>query len=435
MLRRQRATGARRRRVSARWRVVGALSISETVSWGILYYAFAVLLVPMQAEVGLSAAQLTGAFSLALVVSSASGVLVGRHLDGHPPRALMTAGSIGGVLAVVAWSRIDSIAAIYAVWAGIGVVMSMVLYEPAFTILAKRFPDAAERRRAMTTLTLVGALASFIFLPLTQALTQVYGWRDALLVLAAVLAVTTVPLHFLCLPGTERGDGGAPRAHQRPASTARGSISAGRALRSASFWLLSAAFFLATLTTVAMMVHSVSILLERGNDLAFAAFVVGLGGASQIPGRLLFGTIAARWPRWIATATPFALIGLGIATVAALQSRSAIITGMALLGAGNGMTTLARATAIADLYGGGAYGTIAGVAGAMTKLARAAGPLAAALLAAAAGYTVLLWILVATAGFATLLAVCVEVRAASESAAAPAGPQEPAHLQRCPVPT
>jgi pimeloyl-ACP methyl ester carboxylesterase len=50
---------------------------------------------------------------------------------------------------------------------------------------------------------------------------------------------------------------------------------------------------------------------------------------------------------------------------------------------GNGMATLARATSIADLYGAGAYGAIAGTAAALTTGARAAGPAAAALIAAA----------------------------------------------------
>ena len=52
------------------WGIVGALSVTETVSWGILYYAFAVFLVPMQRDLGYSAAQLTGALSLALGVSA-----------------------------------------------------------------------------------------------------------------------------------------------------------------------------------------------------------------------------------------------------------------------------------------------------------------------------------------------------------------------------
>ena len=71
---------------------------------------------------------------------------------------------------------------------------------------------------------------------------------------------------------------------------------------------------------------------------------------------------------------------------------------------GNGMATLARATAIADLYGAAAYGTIASVAGGMTTAARAAGPFAAAVYAAAVGYTALLWTLVGLAAVAALLA-------------------------------
>ena len=48
---------------------------------------------------------------------------------------------------------------------------------------------------------------------------------------------------------------------------------------------------------------------------------------------------------------------------------------------GNGMTTLARATLIADRYGAGSYGTIGGVAAFFTTGARAGGPVAAAVYA------------------------------------------------------
>jgi MFS family permease len=152
------------------WAIVGALSVTETVSYGILYYAFAAFLVPMQADLGMTAAQLTGAFSLALLVSALAGVAVGRYLDRHSPRGLMAIGSLVGVILVLAWSQAQTALAFYAIWAAIGVVMAAVLYEPAFTVLAKHFPQPAERRRAMTAMTLVAALASFVFLPLSQAL-------------------------------------------------------------------------------------------------------------------------------------------------------------------------------------------------------------------------------------------------------------------------
>jgi MFS family permease len=73
-------------------------------------------------------------------------------------------------LLVVAWSQVHGLVAFYLVWAGLGLVMAAILYEPAFVVLAKWFPQPDERRRAMTALTLVAALASFIFLPLSQAL-------------------------------------------------------------------------------------------------------------------------------------------------------------------------------------------------------------------------------------------------------------------------
>ena len=369
------------------WAIVGALSITETVSWGILYYAFAAFLVPMQRELDASAAQLTGAFSLALAVSALAGVFVGRHLDRHSPRTLMTAGSIAGAGLVVAWSQVHGLVAFYALWFAIGLVMAAVLYEPAFTVLAKHFHDAPERRRAMTAMTLVAALASFIFLPLSQALIDAYGWRDALLVLAVVLAVVTVPLHGLVL-----------RPAAAPTREPAPSAPAGAVLRSSPFWLLSGAFVLAALATIAMTVFAIPFLLERGHSPAFAAFAVGLIGVSQIPGRVLFARLHAE--PW----NVFALIGLGVAVVVAFDSTAAVLIGLVLLGMGNGMATLSRATAIADLYGAAAYGTIASVAGGVNTAARAAGPFLAAVYATVVGYTGLLWTLVALAVVAALLA-------------------------------
>ena len=96
----RRAALRTRRRRSRAWAIVGALSVTETVSWGILYYAFAAFLAPMRAELGLSTAELTGAFSLGLLVAGVAGIAVGRYLDRHSPRLLMTAGSIAGVALV-----------------------------------------------------------------------------------------------------------------------------------------------------------------------------------------------------------------------------------------------------------------------------------------------------------------------------------------------
>ena len=372
------------------WTIVGALSVTEVVSWGVLYYAFAVFLVPMQRELGYSQAELTGAFSLALLVAGVAGIGVGRFLDRHSPRGLMTAGSVAGVLLVLAWSQVEGLAAFYALWVGIGLVMAAVLYEPAFTVLAKWFEDPAERTRAMTTLTLIAGISSFIFLPLGQALIDAHGWRDALVILAVILAVVTVPLHALVL---RRGPGTDDETPAAPASAV---------VRSAAFWLLASAFFLASVAAFAMIVQAIPFLLEEGHGAGFAAFAVGLMGASQIPGRLVFGLFNLRLP------AVFALVAIGIAVIVSVNGTLAVLAGMVVLGMGSGMAILARATVIADRYGAAEYGAIAGVMASVTTAARAVGPIAGAAWASVVGYGPLLWTLAAIAAVAVVLAVVAD---------------------------
>ncbi|WP_279581407.1 MFS transporter [Fodinicola feengrottensis] len=88
-------TNARRR-----WALVG-LCVTEITSWGVMFYAFPVLSPSITAHTRWPATVVTAAFSVGLVISAFSGIAAGRWLDQHGPRALMTAGSILGVVAMV----------------------------------------------------------------------------------------------------------------------------------------------------------------------------------------------------------------------------------------------------------------------------------------------------------------------------------------------
>ncbi|WP_181958167.1 MFS transporter, partial [Nonomuraea mesophila] len=96
----------------------------------------------------------------------------------------------------------------------LGVASAMVLYEAAFAVIVAWF-DATRRARALLAVTVVAGFASSIFLPLTGLLVEVYGWRPALVALAAGYALVAVPLHWLAV----RGAGARPR---RPARDRRG---------------------------------------------------------------------------------------------------------------------------------------------------------------------------------------------------------------------
>ena len=157
-----------------------------------------------------------------------------------------------------------------------------------------------------------------------------------------------------------------------------------------------------------MIVQAIPFLLDRGHGTSFAAFAVGLMGASQIPGRFLFAVLGARLPSGSAIPSVFALVAVGIVLIVAVPGTVAVLTGMVVLGMGNGMALLARATVIADRYGPAAYGAIAGVAASVTTGARAAAPVAAAVWASIVGYDGLLWTLAGLAGLAVLLGARAE---------------------------
>src|SRR5688500_11048150 len=107
---------------------VRALAVTDTISWWIVYYSFTVFIAPMERELGWSRAELSGGFSLALLVMGVMAYPVGGWVDKHGARMLMTAGSISAALLVVAWSRVTTLPAFYAIWAGLGVCAATVLY-------------------------------------------------------------------------------------------------------------------------------------------------------------------------------------------------------------------------------------------------------------------------------------------------------------------
>jgi MFS family permease len=388
------------------WTIVAVLAVTETISWGVLYYAFAVFLPSMQHELGWSKTELTGAFSLALATSALAAFPVGHWLDRHSPRPLMTLGSLGGALLVLAWSQVHALLLFYLIWVGIGLAMACVLYEPAFTVVTKWF--RARRRQALTAVTLVGGWASFVFSPLSNRLIEAQGWRHALITLAVILAAATVPLHALFLrpaPAHDEEERAEFVAGHLPAAVLEPQVAAEVAIGSRSFWYLTTAFVISSFAISAVGIHLIPYLLAGGHSTAFAAFAAGLMGVMQVPGRLVFAAAARFLPRRHEVPAVFLLQGVGLAVLAATASVGGVLVAVSLFGMGNGMATLVRATAIADAYGSTSYGSIAGAAAACATGARAIAPVAAAALYVAfSGYKPLLWLLVVGSALAAFAA-------------------------------
>jgi predicted MFS family arabinose efflux permease len=377
--------------------LVAALAVTTTAGYGVLYYAFGVLLGPMSADLGIPTATAAGALTLAVLTTGAMSVPVGRWLDARGGRGLMTGGALLGATAVLAWSRASTVAELYGVFALIGVASAMVLYEPAFAVVVATVRPA-RRAGALLTVTLVGGLASTIFMPLTGQLNAHLGWRHTLQVLAIVYGLLAVPLHAVALPRA-----GAVR---RPARHSR-RLSVSRALRDRGFWLVTAAFVLSGGALGTVSVHLVLFLTRAGHPAARAAALAGLLGLLSVTGRVLL-TALRRWLP-VATVTAAVLVLQGIA-IAALPAVGGTVAGatvcIVVIGLGFGLAAIATPAILLERYGPDGYGTVAGTLAAPVLVARATAPAGAAVLAGLAGYRpVMLTIAAMAGGAATCLLI------------------------------
>lgn len=353
------------------WATVAALGLAQIISWGSFYYAFALLLAPLGARLQAEPAGVVGAFSLALLVTGLLSAPAGAWIDRHGGRGLMTAGSLAGALLLALLSQVQSLPQLYLVWAGLGAVMAATLYDPAFAVLARLFRQGP--RKAITVLTLFGGFASTVFWPLTQALIAGLGWQTALWVLAALNLLVCAPLHALFLPA-----GGTATVHARTAP-ARGGLAT--LLRQPSFAWLCAAFTANTLVFSALAVHLIGLLGTRGLTPAQAAWVGACIGPMQVLGRLLEYLFLVRWRPSRLGALSLWLLPVSLGALLASQGLSPLLALFALCyGAGNGMMTIVRGALPSELYGRLGYGLVNGALATPVLLAKAGGPLGAALL-------------------------------------------------------
>lgn len=371
-------TGAPASRVFHGWRIVAAFAVTQTIGYGTLYYAFAVLLHPVAADLHTTPATVTGAFTVAILAWAAAAIPVGRWLDRHGGRALMTTGSLAGAALLVAWSQVRTVWQLYVVFGALGIAMAMALYDAATAVIVAWF-DTARRDRAILAMIVVAGFASTIFMPLTGLLEARHGWRATLLVLAALYAAVAVPLHSLVV---RRPAGSGRASAARPAVTVRGD---------ARFWCLAVAFVAHSAAMTAMTVHLVGFLTARGHPTTFAAAVAGLLGVLSVAGRLLLTGAGRRLPLATVVAAVFAVQAAAALLLPFVAgSRVGAIAGVTAFGVGFGVASLAAPALLADRYGTAGYATIAGTLNTPVTLVKSVAPLAAAGLAGSAGYGVTL---------------------------------------------
>jgi MFS family permease len=384
------------------WALAWRLAGGQIVAWGVLYYTFTVVVGPMQAATGWPRTFLNAGLSLGLLAWGGLAIPFGAWIQRRGGRELMAITSAAGGLGFMLMGITTSRSLYLVAWLGIGAGMAGMLYDTAFAVITRAF--GPEYRRGITLITLVGGFASTVFIPLAQFAVDHLGWQHAVVLLGGLQIVVGAPLHWLGVPRQERTGRREPatpgtarwqawwREFRRDVSDPR---FVGLAL-----WLTG---YSAAITGLIFQI--VPALQALRVDNATIVEALACFGPMQVLGRFALTTRGNHFSTLRVGGWAMATLVVGVLILLVAPPRLPwLIVYAAITGAGNGITTIVRGTAVAEVFGRERYAELNGALSAPGVVAKAASPLVLAAMWSWAGdprlvfYGALALLLVAVAG-------------------------------------
>ncbi|MGE0768568.1 MAG: MFS transporter [Hyphomicrobiaceae bacterium] len=360
--------------VAPRWHpspmaiAVNALGITQITAWGTSYYCLGVLASPIGSDLGWSRGFVFLGFTVSVLMMALTSPWIGRLIDRVGARIVMSVGSLVIALGLLLLSWVTQQWMYIAVWALIGIGMRCSLYDAAFAALVQVAP--ARGRQAISFLTLYGAFASSVFWVAGHYLEEAMGWRQALLVFAALNLTVCLPLHWFGLAQRE--------AQVAPAEAVSGGVGSGvlegRA-RTVAMWLFALVMSLNGFVFGIVSVQLVPLLEAAGLATAAAVWLASMKGVAQFVGRIVeisFGR----------NLSPMAIGRISIAVVpisfvllhVSHGSLSVLLLFTLLMGASQGVLTIVRGAVPLALFGAKGYGAVLGFIATPVLFVSAASP-------------------------------------------------------------
>jgi predicted MFS family arabinose efflux permease len=365
---------------------------------------FGVLLGAISADFGWSRGQLALAYSLFSLTSTLAMPLIGRLVDRNGARRIVIGCVVSFAVLTSLLGLVTQLWQFYALFVLLGIISGGTSSLPYFKVLVRAF---AERRGLALGLANSGtAIGNVLFPFVAFKLNEAFGWRATYLALGIGVAVITVVVMLAGL--RERELAPAEQLAARTSAGAEPSLTLSEAMSTPQFWLIGAAFFVATTALVGYFIHLVPLMKDRGLAPETAALAASTFGGAQFFGRLCTGFLLDRLPSvlvvtglWLLAALSFVLLWAGVAGVTLFVC--AALAGLAFGGEGDVLAYFAS-----RLFGPDSFGRIYSVLLMINLLGGVAGPwLFGVAFDATGSYTTILGATALTTAFAVALILCV----------------------------
>lgn len=270
------------------WVIVAAGSLLGCVAIGALF-SLAVFLQPMSEATGWSRTGISTTMTIDFLVMGVAAFGWGALSDRFGPRLVVLSGTLLLGLGLVLASRATSLLQFQLIYGIVVGAAAGAVFAPMIATVTGWF----DKRRSLAV-SLVSAgmgVAPLTVAPFAQWLIQSYDWRTSFLVIGIASWILLIPAALLVRAAPTAAEGAAPGA---PAEGGE-ELTAGRALRSPQFIVLSLTFFLCCAAHSGPIFHVVSYALSCGLPAMTAVTIYSAEGIAGLAGRLLFGVLGDRY--------------------------------------------------------------------------------------------------------------------------------------------
>jgi len=355
------------------WLVVGSVAATNFVVMGPSIGTIGIFFTPLIKQFGWSREQVSMMATAFLFAMGVVNPLVGWLLDRIPARIPMSIGAAAAGAAFLLASRVNSLGALIACYALIGLGVGASTITPGLIVAANWFSG---QRGLAIGITIAGAgLGGCVLPPLVSHLIALYGWRATMVCIGVPMFVLALPLILLIIRTRPEGAGSEEQA------AAASGLELGAALRALPFWLLVAMQLGFTVAFAGAYFHMVPFLIGTGYSAQTAAFIFGAQAAVSLPGYLVLGTLADRFGAKPVLAGALVVQAVSMMLLLAIAGHY-FTTGLTVIfvvtyGLTVGSGTALGAVLLAEALGLRSYGALSGIIGLIATVGSAVGPVIA----------------------------------------------------------
>jgi MFS transporter, OFA family, oxalate/formate antiporter len=401
------------------WIILACVCFAGFARQGPAVATLSIFVGPMTDEFGWSRTAISGAVSLGGILAAITSPYLGTLLDRHGARMMLCWAVFTTAVAAMLLSLTQSLVVFYILFC----IARMNFAGPFDLGIYGALNNWFVRNRGLaTSITTLSLMIGLISMPLiAQTAIVLDGWRTGWLAVGmTVLVIGFLPNWLLMVRRPEdiglQPDGpdrkaqaldaiGGPGQTHSPA-TPEPTFTRGQAMRTPTFWLLSAYTALVYPVQAGVSLHQAPHLIESGIDPTIAATIVSTFSLFSAISGVGLGLLARRIPTRLSLAAVGLCLGASALMMIPIESPPLGYASAAVFGIGIGGVLTLLPIAWADYFGRRSFGAIRGVALSIQVLAQAAGPLLSGILRDFTGnYTLSLECFTALAFIAALAAL------------------------------